>query len=155
VARSAGNVVMSAPLTVTGPEPAPRTAVTRRVSAVNFDDYVGITLVDATRTDGDAVTPKDQEEPGILVYRSVDLTGARGITAEVSRTTPGEGRLEMWADATGPGRTLLAALPVPSTGDRYAWVATTVDLAARISGVHDLYVLLTGELRLTAFEFTA
>jgi beta-glucosidase len=137
VARSAGNVVMSAPLTVTGPEPAPRTAV------------------DATRTDGDAVTPKDQEEPGILVYRSVDLTGARGITAEVSRTTPGEGRLEMWADATGPGRTLLAALPVPSTGDRYAWVATTVDLAARISGVHDLYVLLTGELRLTAFEFTA
>jgi beta-glucosidase len=65
VARSAGNVVMSAPLTVTGPEPAPRTAVTRRVSAVNFDDYVGITLVDATRTDGDAEGPGGARHPGL------------------------------------------------------------------------------------------
>ncbi|MFI9585480.1 glycoside hydrolase family 3 C-terminal domain-containing protein [Streptomyces sp. NPDC052236] len=144
VARSAGNVVLSAPLTVTGPEPAPRTAVGRRVNAAGCHDYTGIVLVDTTRAAGDPVTPTDPDAP----------TDARGVIAEVSRTAPGQGRLKVWARAVGPGGTLLAALPVPSTGDRYAWTTTTADLADRLPGVHDLYVVLTGELRLAAFGFT-
>ncbi|MER5180959.1 glycoside hydrolase family 3 C-terminal domain-containing protein [Streptomyces sp. NPDC002896] len=155
VARSASDVVLSAPLTVSGPEPAPRTAVGRLLPAAGFDDYTGIVLVDATRTDGDAVTSTAAEVPGTLVYRWVDLTGARCVTAEVSRTAPGKGRLEVWAGAVGADGTLLADLPVPSTGDRYSWTTASADLAAHLPGVHDLYLVLTGELRLAAFGFTA
>ncbi|HTI27372.1 MAG TPA: glycoside hydrolase family 3 C-terminal domain-containing protein, partial [Kutzneria sp.] len=56
VARSADDIVASAPLTVIGPAPAPRHVVDRRTSSVDFDDHVDITIVDATRETGDAVT---------------------------------------------------------------------------------------------------
>jgi beta-glucosidase len=154
VARSAGQVLLSAPLTVTGPAPLPRAAAGRRFAAADFDDYEGVRLVDATRADGDAVTP---DGPGAarLLYRDVDLDGVRGITAEVSRTAAGEAGLEMWADAPGPGGTLLARLTVPSTGGRYAWTTVRAAPAVPLAGVHDLHVLLRGEQRLAGFTWTA
>ncbi|MFI7500682.1 fibronectin type III-like domain-contianing protein [Streptomyces sp. NPDC049687] len=155
VARSAGDVVLSAPLTVTGPEPGPRAAVGRMLPSAGFDDYDGIVLVDATRTDGDAVAPAAPKDTGTLLYRSVDLTGSRAVTAEMSRTASDEGHLEFWAGEVGPDGTLLAALSVPSTGDRYTWITVTADLAAQLAGSHDLFVVLTGELRLASFGFTA
>lgn len=181
VARSAADVVLRAPLTVTGPAPGPRTVVGRRVLAADFDDWTGLALVDADRVAGDAVTPDGGS--GALLFRAVDLTGARRVTAEVSRTGAGEARLELWADAVGAGGTLLAALTVPSTGHRYAWTTVEGELAGDRfsepagggsgdrsgsgsgdaagasadvpsgvpSGVHDLHLVLTGEQRLAAF----
>ncbi len=150
VARSAADVVPAAPLTVTGPAPGPRAVVGRRVLAADFDDWTGLALVDADRTAGDAVTPDGGA--GALLFRAADLTGARRVTAEVSRTGAGEARLELWADAVGAGGTRLAALPVPSTGHRYAWTTVAADLSAAPSGVHDLHLVLTGEQRLAAFR---
>ena len=155
LARSAGNVQLGSSLTVTGSAPSPRTVVGRQVPATGFDDYTGILLVDATRTDGDAVTPAVPATPGTLVYRSADLTGAGTVTADVSRVASGQARLEVWADAVGTEGTLLAVLPVPSTGDRYAWTTVGADLRFPPSGVHDVHLVLTGELRLASFGFTA
>jgi beta-glucosidase len=149
VARSADNVALSAPLTVIGPAPVPRRVVDRRTSSVDFDDYADITIVDATRETGDAVAATGA---GRLSFRTVDLSGAVRIEAEVSREGDGSGPccLEFRA-----GGRLLAELPVPATGGRYAWTTVGVDLPAPLAGVHDLGLILRGDFRLAAFQFTS
>jgi beta-glucosidase len=150
VARSAGHTVATAPLTVTGPAPAPRVVVDRRTLAVDFDDHTGLTLVDAIRTTGDAVTPADPTRPASLLMRSVDLSRAVRVEAEVAREAgdPAEAWLEFRA-----GQRLAARIEVPVTGDPYAWTTVGCDLSAEVAGVHDLSVTLHGRFRLAAFRF--
>ncbi|GAB2805288.1 glycoside hydrolase family 3 protein [Lentzea nigeriaca] len=149
VARSADNVVLTAPLTVAGPAPAPRAAVDHRVLAVDFDDYEGVTLVDATRTTGDAVTPADAQ--ATLRFRSVDLSGAVRVEADLARENgDSDARVEFWA-----GEELLAEIDVPVTGDRYTWTTASTGLTSQVAGVHDLRVILHGDLRLSAFRFSS
>ncbi|MFI6151906.1 glycoside hydrolase family 3 C-terminal domain-containing protein [Kitasatospora sp. NPDC051170] len=156
VARSADHAVLTAPLTVTGEPAGPRAGTGHRILAVDFDDYEDAAIVDATRTDGDAVTPADPARPATLHFREVDLTGAAAIEVETAREGDGErdgeggARLEVRAD----GR-LLAEIDVPVTGDRYAWTSTTAGLAAPLGGVHDLSLTLRGGFRLAAFRFGA
>ncbi|MFI7636500.1 fibronectin type III-like domain-contianing protein [Nonomuraea sp. NPDC049400] len=148
VGRSAGDIALTAPVTVTGPAPAPRVVVDRRTSAVDFDDHTVITLVDATRTTGDAVAPAHQDQPATLLFRSVDLSGAIRVHAEVAGVGPG--RLEFLA-----GDRLLAEIPVPVTGSRYAWTTVAGDLTTSPEGRHDLQVNLHGDIRLAAFRFSS
>ena len=146
VARSAEHAVLTAPLTVTGPAPAPRAVVDRRTLAADFDDHDGITLVDATRATGDAVAVTDR---AWLLFRCVDLSGATRVEAEVARECGGgEARLEFRA-----GDCLLAAIAVPVTGDRYTWTTAGGPLPARWHGVHDLRLTVHGGFRLAAFCF--
>lgn len=145
--RSAADLPLGAPLAVTGPAPAPRRAVGRRVGAADFDDWAGAELVDATRSAGDAVAPAPGAE-GVLLYRALDLTGARAFTAEVSRTAAGEAAIEV-AVAGEP----VARLNVPSAGGRYRWTSRSVPLPAAPGAVHDVRLTLRGELRLRAFTF--
>jgi beta-glucosidase len=148
VARSAEHIVGSAPFTVTGPAPAPRVVVDRRTLAADFDDHTGLALVDATRTTGDAVTPTSPAQPATLLFRSVDLSGAVRVDAEV--TSPGQARLEFRA-----GDRPLADIPVPATGDRYTWTTVAAGLPAAMVGVHDLRLILHGDFRLAAFRFSS
>ncbi|WP_197288544.1 glycoside hydrolase family 3 protein [Nocardia sp. NRRL S-836] len=146
VARSAEDVVLTAPLTVVGPAPTPRAGVDRRVLAVDFDEYEGVTLVDATRTSGDAVTA---DALGTLWFHSVDLTGAVRVEAEVAQDAAGQdARVAFWTDEG-----LLAEVPVPVTGDRYRWTTASAALPAPLHGVRDLRVTLHGTFRLSAFRF--
>jgi beta-glucosidase len=148
VARSADNIVLSAPLTVTGPAPTPRTVVDRRTRSVDFDDYADITIVDATRETGDAIAATGA---GTLSYNAVDLSGAVRVEAEVSRADgAGEARLGFWS-----GDRLLAEITVPVTGDRYAWTTVGTDLPAPLAGIHDLHLTLRGDFQLAAFHFTS
>jgi beta-glucosidase len=150
VARSAEDVVLTAGLTVTGPAPAPRVAVDRTTLAVDFDDHTGVTIVDADPTTGDAVCPAEPARAATLVFGSVDLSGAAGVEAEVAREAgePGEALLEFRA-----GEQLLALLPVPVTGGRYAWTTVTRELPA-VEGVHDLQLTLHGGFRLASFRLS-
>ncbi len=150
VARSAEELVLTAGLTVTGPDPAPRVVVDRSTRAVDFDDHTGVTLVDAGRITGDAVCPTEPEQAPTLVFGSVDLSGAVQVEAEVAREAgePGEALLEFRADDR-----LLALIPVPVTGGRYAWTTVTRELPAPAEGVHDLRLTLHGGFRLAGFRF--
>ena len=148
VGHSAERIALTAPLTVTGPAPRPREVVDRRTLAADFDEGAGLTFVDADRSGGDAVTPSGATAS--LVFRSAALSGAASFAAEVSRTEPGEARLELWAGPPGTG-TALARLAVPSTGDRYAWTSVSAPLPQRLTGVHDLHLVLIGGQRLAAF----
>jgi beta-glucosidase len=74
------------------------------------------------------------------------------VTVGVSRTEPGSARLEFRANTwDGP---LLADVPVPSTGDRYAWTTVSTDLRAE-PGIADLYLVLRGAQRISEFRVTA
>ncbi|MEV0233352.1 glycoside hydrolase family 3 C-terminal domain-containing protein [Nonomuraea sp. NPDC050786] len=146
VGRSAGDIQRTAPIAVRGPAPGPRVVVDRSTSAADFDDHTGITLVDATRTTGDAVAPTSPARPATLLFRSTDLSGAGRVEAEVAGTS--SGKLEFLA-----GDRLLAEIPVPLTGGRYAWTSVAADLTSSPEGVHDLRVNLHGDIRLAAFRF--
>lgn len=152
VARSAEHPVLTAPLTVTGPAPGPRTVLGRRVPAVDFDDHEATTVVDATRTSGDAVAPTDPARPATLLYRAVDLTGAVRVEVETAREHDGpqDARLELHA-----GERLLAETTVPVTGDRHTWATCAAPLAAPPDGVHDLRLTLHGAFRVAALRFEA
>ncbi|MFC0434341.1 glycoside hydrolase family 3 protein [Kutzneria buriramensis] len=147
VARSADDVMLSAPLTVIGPAPSPRRVVDRRTSSVDFDDYADITIVDATRETGDAVAATGA---GTLWFHSVDLSGAVRIEAEVSRE--GDGSAPACLEFR-TGDRLLAELSVPMTGGRYTWSTVAADFPAPLAGVHDLRLTLYGDFRLAAFQF--
>ncbi|MFE9428728.1 glycoside hydrolase family 3 C-terminal domain-containing protein [Kitasatospora sp. NPDC006697] len=150
IARSAEHELLSAPLTVTGPAPEPRRLVERRTLAVDFDDHTGSTLVDATRTHGDAVTPADPAQPAELFFRQVDLAGAVRVEAETARegVGSGEARLEFRA-----GDQLLAQIEVPVTGGPYSWTTVSAELPTPLAGEHDLRLTLHGAVRLAAFRF--
>jgi beta-glucosidase len=149
VARSAEDVVLTAPLTVAGSAVGPRGLVGQRVLAVDFDDYESVTLVDASRTTGDAVAPADPARPATLWFRSADLSGLTAVEVEVSCDASDAG-VEF---STDDG--VLASIPVPITGHRYTWTTATAALAAPVDGVHDVRVTLHGGVRLAAFRFTA
>ncbi|WP_078067377.1 glycoside hydrolase family 3 protein [Streptomyces jeddahensis] len=152
VARSAEDIVLSTPLTVTGVSPPPRALVGRHTLAVDFDDYTDITLVDATRVKGDAVAPADPAHPATLLFRSVDLSGASHFEADVARAATGQGeaRLEIRA-----GDHLLTEIAVPVTGDHHTWTTVTAATATVGDGHHDLCLTLHGDFRLASFRFTA
>ncbi|MEV7215453.1 glycoside hydrolase family 3 C-terminal domain-containing protein [Kitasatospora cineracea] len=148
-AASAEDVRATVQVTVEGPAPAPRTVLGRRTAAADFDAHRGIALVDATREAGDAVTPAESEAE--LLFSTVELTGAREFSAEVAAESAPEGaavgaELEFAADGQ-----VLATLPVPPTGSRYAWTTVTATLPEALRGVHDLRVTLRGPVRLAAF----
>jgi beta-glucosidase len=145
VARSASDIVLTEPLEVTGPPPAPRRVVDHRTLAVDFDDYAGVTIVDATRETGDAVAGA-----GMLWFHAADLAGTVRVEAEVSREGEGQACLEFRA-----GDRLLTEVTVPATGGRYAWTTVAADLPEPLVGVHDLEVTLRGDFRLAAFRFSS
>jgi beta-glucosidase len=151
VARSAGDIVGTAPLTVTGTVPGPRIVVDRRTLAVDFDDQTGIAIVDASRAAGDAVTPADPAVAATLWFRSVDLSGAIRVEVEVARENDtGVALLEFRA-----GDRLLAEIAVPVTGGRYTWTTVTAGLPAPPQGVHDLRLTMHGAFQLAAVRFNS
>ena len=148
VGRSAADVRASAPLTVRG-APAPRrdpVAVTR---AADFDDHCGIELVDETRVRGDAVRGR----AGAWA-RFQDVDFSRGVSAFTARVggygTGAALQLRLDDPDAGP---VLGTVPVPAVEDRYAWAPVTVRVRGA-AGVRDLYLVFTGDARLSTFSFT-
>jgi beta-glucosidase len=148
IARSAEDIVLTAPLTVAGEPAGPRLVVGRRTLAVDFDDQAGLAIVDASRATGDAVTPVDPAAPATLWFRSVDLSGAVRVEAEVA-CVGGEARLEFHV-----GDRLLAEIAVPITGDRYVWTTVAADLPGSLA-VDDLRLTMIGAFRLAAVRFSS
>jgi beta-glucosidase len=151
---SSAAAAASARLTVTGPAPGPRPVLGAEVAAADFDEAANITLVDATREDGDAVAPAGPG-PAWVLFRDTDV-GARGpagtvtagtVTLRVAREEPGPARAQLWL--RDPGHSdLLAAFTIPSTGNRYAWTEVTAPLTrpegVGRSPVADLCLVLDG-----------
>lgn len=107
--------------------------------AQNFDDYDGITLTDRSKTHGTSVAAT--RAGAWLVFRDVDLRrGVRGIEVRVANPAAPRGRIEVRLGDPASGR-VLGAVPVPSTGDRYAYTTVRADLSPA-RGRHDLVLVV-------------
>jgi beta-glucosidase len=157
VGRSSQDVRSVAGFDVIGETARPRLVI--GISAADFDDYNGITLVDTTRETGDAVQTVDPAGAWLL-FRAMDLrANPTRLTARVSRDKPDpaparrepqpQPELELRLDALDGPR--LATAPIPVTGDRYGWAQVSTELAGA-DGVHDVYLLLRGRFRIDVFS---
>ena len=176
---SSAAIRQSTLLTIRGWRPAPRLVIGVTVQAADFDDYDGITLVDAMPADGDAVALADGDAVGSagdgagwILLRAAQLadgasaipasaipasaslagggSGRLTVTARVAREEPGEASLELWCDHPADGQ-FLGSLAVPCTGGRYTWTEVSADLVAA-EGVRDLYIVLRGRQRLASIR---
>jgi beta-glucosidase len=152
VGRSSGDLRLSAVLDVEG-ETIPRRDVTgRETRAADFDDAWRVALVDESRERGDAVASLDGS--GWIAFRDVDFgAGVQRFTALVARDGPGFASIEVRLDGPAAGRRVAVA-EVPCTGGRYAWTTATATVRGA-AGAHDLYLVLTGGVRLARFSFGA
>ncbi|WP_438388656.1 glycoside hydrolase family 3 C-terminal domain-containing protein [Actinopolyspora saharensis] len=121
----------------------------RQTSAVDFDDYAGVTLTDRSKQHGTAVTPSEGQ--GWILFRDVDLgPGTGGITALVANASAAATRLSVRLD--DPAGRELGALTAPAAGDEYSY-RTVRSRLTRARGRHDVYLVLDGPGRIAAFHF--
>ncbi len=150
VGSSSASIAAAAQLRVLGPEPLPRQVLGSVVAAADFDECQDITLVDATKEDGDAVAPAGTGR-GWVVFRDTDL-GFLGsvcaVTLRAAREEPGTARAELRLGDPVAGE-LLAEFTVPSTGGRYAWTEVTAQLRppAEAVAIGDVCLVLDGAQR--------
>jgi len=132
-------------------EPIPRRGVSGAwTAAADFDDWWRAVLVDETRARGDAVAARDGA--AWIAFRDVDFgAGVAGFTVRAAKEGPGAGSIELRLDGPAAGRRV-AAVEVPCRGGRYGWAEVTVPVRGAC-GVHDLYLVLGGGVRVSRFRF--
>jgi len=148
VGSDAEDQSLRATLAVAGEVVPPRDLSTT-TQAESFDDYSGVSVVDASRTAGNAVSATEAGQ--WVLFRDVALQGAGSVTARVSRAQEGEAAVEVRLGS--PTGRLLGTVPVPSTGSRYAWEEQTASLAPA-GGRLDVYLVFTGAAQVDELSFS-
>jgi beta-glucosidase len=148
VGSSSGDIRATAALRVNGDQ-VPLRNLSKLTRAENFDSYQGATLVDESKARGTAV---GAATPGNWIgFSGVDLrAGASSITARVAKASAGAASIQVRLDDPVHGR-LVGALPVNSTGDVYSYATATAQVRGAW-GLHDIYLVFTGDLRLSTFS---
>jgi len=131
-------------------ETVPPRDLTRTTRAENFDDYSGIRMVDEIRVRGNAVGAPPNG--GWIVFRSADFRGgAARFLADVSNEGAKTVRLELRLDR--PNGPLAGTVSAAPTGSRYEYAEA--ECPARLpSGIHDLYLVFRGRMRIRTFRFS-
>jgi beta-glucosidase len=148
VGASSADIRARAALRVNGERIPPRD-LTRLTRAESFDSYRGATLVDESKARGTAVGGGAAGQ--WIGFADADLrSGVSSITARVARASAGDAAIQVRLDdpARGP---LVGTATVASTGDKYTYATTTAPLRGA-RGRHDLYLVFTGDLRLSSFS---
>ncbi|MEU8803773.1 glycoside hydrolase family 3 C-terminal domain-containing protein [Spirillospora sp. NPDC048819] len=146
IGSSSADIRQRAHLNVRG-ETIPDRDLSETTRAADFDDHNGIELVDESKAKGDAVAGAANSW---LKFADADLGRSTGkITARVAgtSTTTIQVRLD------GPDGPVAGTLDVPSTGDKYTYKEITAPLTGA-RGDHDVYLVFTGETRLSTFSLT-
>jgi beta-glucosidase len=135
VGRSASDIRLTGTLSVRGTRIGPRRALDRPIPAGDHDEYSGITLVatgDPVR--GEAV--RAVEDGAWCCLAGIDLTGVREVTMD------------------GDGPPVVLRLDDPYAGDELATVsAGAASPVTAAEGVHDLYLAMDAESRISAITF--
>jgi beta-glucosidase len=127
-------------------ETIPPRDLARDTQAQDWDAQQGTTLTDETKADGTAVTAG--AGGAWLRFARSELRRPERIVARVSAAAAGA--IVVRLDDPVRGR-VIGTLPVPATGDRYAWTTVAAPLG-RASGIHDVYLTFTGPLSLSRFR---
>jgi beta-glucosidase len=150
VGSSSADIRATAPLRVAGERVPPRD-LTKLTRAENFDSYSGVKLVDESKARGTAVGAAAAGD--WIGFAGVDLrAGAASVTTRVAKASAGAAAIQVRLDDPVHGR-LAGTIPVASTGDPYTYATATAQLRGA-SGRHDIYLVFTGDLRLSMFTLT-
>jgi beta-glucosidase len=128
-------------------ERIPPRDLSRTTEAANFDARHGTALSDETKAEG---TSAAAQAGDWIEFADCRLPRVRTITARVAKATAGAGTITVRLDDPVGGR-VIGTVPVPSTGDPYAWRTVTAPLA-RARGVHDVYLTFSAPLELARFR---
>jgi beta-glucosidase len=127
-------------------ETIPARDLSRPTRAESFDRYAGTTLLDETKASGTVVGSTAAGQ--WIEFRDAALRGGTTFTARTAKASPGTGTVQVRLDS--PTGRLLGTAQVSSTGDVYAYATSTAPLA-RVTGRHDVYLVLGAGLRLATF----
>jgi beta-glucosidase len=146
VGASSADIRQRARLFVAG-ETIPARQLGRTTRAADADDYSGTSLVDLSKASGDAV---GTVAGSWLRFAGADLgRGVRTFSASASRMDAGTATVQIRLDNPVHGR-LIGTATVASTGDKYAYAPVTAALAGA-RGKHEVFLVFTGDLRLSTF----
>ena len=138
VGASSGDIRQRGSVRVRG-ETIPPRDLSRTTRAIDFDDYEGVSLVDTTKERGDSVAG-----PGWISFHDSELRRAKTFASRVA----GTGTIEIRLDS--PTGRLAGTVTSPGTADKYTYVS--VDTAVHVDGRHDVYLVVTGDLRVDTFS---
>lgn len=136
------------------PLTGPAAAATRRpalVAAADFDAQVNVTLIDTTRSSGDAVTAADPSRAAWVRYHRIDPSRLAEPAFRVACASPAGGRIEVWLAEPSAGGSPVTSVAVPSTGGRYSWQRVTAPAPVPESAA-TVYLALHGPVRLDWFQ---
>jgi beta-glucosidase len=128
-------------------ETIPDRDLSKPTRAADFDDHGDAELVDESKVEGDAVAGA---AGSWLKFADAGLGRSAGrVTARVAGTsaTTIQVRLDR------PDGPVAGTLNVPSTGDEYTYREITAPLTGA-RGDRDVYLVFTGETRLSTFSLT-
>ncbi|XRQ13471.1 glycoside hydrolase family 3 C-terminal domain-containing protein [Actinomadura welshii] len=146
IGSSSTDIRRRAHLNVRG-ERIPDRDLSRTTRAADFDDHDGIELVDESKEKGDAVTGT---AGSWLKFADAGLgRSSDRITARVAGT--GAATIQVRLDR--PDGPPAGTLNVPATGGKYAYKEITAPLTGA-RGDRDVYLVFTGETRLSTFSLT-
>jgi beta-glucosidase len=143
VGASSADIRQQTTVAVRG-EDIPARTLSRETRAIDFDDYLGVGLVDETKEFGAAVSATDG---AWLRFSDVEL-GKRAARFSVETASAAGGSIELRLDS--PGGRLIGAAKVAATADVYTY-ATTTTRVEEARGRHDVYLVFRGALRLSTF----
>ena len=134
--------------------PLPAAAATlrpARVAAADFDDQVNATLVDTTRSSGNAITPADLSRAAWVRYDLLDPSRLAEPSFLVACASPAGGRIEVWLAEPAADGSPVTSVAVPSTGGRFSWNRVTAPVPVPESA-GTVYLALCGPVRLDWFQ---
>jgi beta-glucosidase len=146
VGSSSADIRRRATLDVRGAT-VPARDLAKPTRAVDFDAYSGVRFVDESKVRGDAIEATGSGQ--WVKFADVALgSGARTFSARTAKAGAGSGSIEIRLDS--PAGRLVGTATVASTGDKYAYATTTAALRGA-SGRHDVYLVFSGDQRISTF----
>lgn len=125
-----------------------------KIEGEDYDDMLGVETGNTVDTDG-GLNVKNINSGDWTMYSNIDLTCAQNVSARVASGRVG-GNIEVHIDAVDG--LLIGTITQGTTGGWQNWVTASANLTDA-SGVHDVYLVFTGEtgalFNFNWFEFSA
>lgn len=149
---SSADIRLEHPVYVRGEVIPPRQAGPR-IRAENFDDCFDILLDESKEQREACVRPRSAQRSGWIAFHGVDMNtvSVAEFQCRVSGNSS-DAAIELHLD--GPDSQAVARINVGNTGGAQAWV-TLSEKVQSTSGIRDVYLSLSGEVRLGHFTLGA
>ncbi|WP_346834824.1 glycoside hydrolase family 3 C-terminal domain-containing protein [Paenibacillus polymyxa] len=149
---SSADIRLEHPVYVRGEVIPPRQAGPR-IRAENFDDCFDILLDESKEQKEACVRPRSPQRSGWIAFHGVDMNTVSVVELQCRVSgNSSDAAIELHLDA--PDSPAVARINVGNTGGAQAWV-TLSEKVQSASGIRDVYLSLSGEVRLGHFTLGA